>query len=278
MPVVNMSHEDPELLLEDILKDTWTGSTGLSLKVLEFYSACRDCSGDFVFSSRNSIDAAHIGMGLVRNVNGILYSTWQENRESIEKESERIRKTMQEQLESSLLHASEVLEDGVSVTTISNSSAVRSALLENREKITRVYLLESRPGLEGQSLAEELENNGIDTFILVDAAVQEAARRSDLALCGSDSVLSDNALVHKVGTYPLFLAMQGLGRKTYSLTFEMKYERGYNSASYPPFRSHRSAEITTRNAKVVNLYFDITPWSLITAYITDRGLVSHESS
>lgn len=95
-----------------------------------------------------------------------------------------------------------------------------------------------------------------------------------MALCGSDSVLSDYSLVHKNGTYPLFLSMKYNGKNTYSITMSIKFELEYNIGSYPEFRQHETSELTDRHVKVSNRYYDITPGSLITAYATDGGLIS----
>lgn len=267
-----MDETHQAVMLKQIVENTISGSTELALKVMEFYSSCSGCTKEFMQISRDTISAAHTGLGLVRNCNSILYGKWENDPIAIGRECDLLRKEIKEQIDRSVLNSRDVITDGASVVTLSNSSAVRSALILNRRKLDRVFVLESRPGLEGLSTALELERNNMDVTLLVDSAVQEAARRCSIALCGSDSVLSDGSLIHKVGTYPLFLAMQKIGRKTYSMTIGMKREDKHTAADYPEFVRHDPAEFAPKGQKAINIYFDTTPASLISGYITGRGI------
>lgn len=267
-----MAGNNSENSLNEIVRDNRSGSTELSLKVADFYSRCSSCNGDFMKDAMGRIGSAHIGMGLVRNTNRIMFSAWENDPHSLVEESEKLKLQIKTLSEKAVKNSPDILPDGVSVATISNSSAVRNALVLNRKKIARVYVLESRPGLEGQSMAEELDRNGIDTVLMVDAAVQKASQLAGIAICGSDSVLSDYSLVHKVGTYPLFMSMRKENRKTYSLSISLKFEAEFDGGSYPSFAVHDPREIVQGNLEALNLYFDITPPTLITAYVTDRGI------
>ncbi len=269
-----MAHISPEMALSSILKDNRSGSTDLALKVLEFYSVSHDRSSEFMKKSREAISNAHVGLGLVRNVNEILYGKWVSNASEIHIQCESLKMEITDQAELSVKNSLALIEDGSIIATLSNSSAVRRSLILARKELSRVYVLESRPGLEGREMAAKLEENGIDAVLIADAAVQEAAKNSDIALCGSDSVLSDRSLVHKIGTYPLFMAMRRAGKKTYSMTMGLKSENSFDSSTYPSFAIHDPGELVLSGQKALNIYFDITPATLISGYISEKGLLT----
>lgn len=258
--------------MRDLTLDNVSSSTDLAFKVIEFYSNCRDCSAGFMENSRTGISDSHIGLGLVRNCNEILFKKWVELEGDIQGECDYLKDEIQKQTDLSIRNAGEVIPDGATVVTLSNSSAVRKALLRHRSKLQRVYVLESRPGLEGREMASALERGGVDSILIADAAIQQASILSDIALCGSDSILSDWALIHKIGTYPLFLEMNRMGKKTFSMTIGLKSENSFISSTYPVFREHDPRELTPKG-KALNIYFDKTPVRLVSGFVSDKGLL-----
>lgn len=262
-----------EELLNQILGDSRSGSTELALKVLDFYSSAKK-DGYALEKAYESINAAHSGMGLVRNVNSILQSANSSGKQDLGKVVRNLRKEITEQSGKAVENFSGILSEDETIVTISNSSAVREALLKYRDNVSTLYILEGRPGLEGQTLAEHLTENGLDVTVVTDASVQKVSKECTKAISGSDAVLSDYSLIHKNGTFPLFMGTRYYGKDNYSLSIDLKFETQFDASNYPTFRGHKSSEITDRKIKASNTYYDITPASFITAYVTNGGIIS----
>ncbi len=259
--------------LESLLGDNISGSTEISRKVIDFYSTLSAEDSDLASRAFNRIMDSFAGMGLVRNVNAILHSSYEEDPGNVGRTAGTLREKIEKQFDASLSRARNTLPEGVVLCTLSNSSMVRDAIVRNRDLVESVFIMESRPLLEGQRVAQYLEEHGIESTVMVDAAVREIAEKSDQALVGCDSMLSDRSLVHKVGTYPLALAMKREGKPFFSITIEMKTENGYEQGNYPAFPKHDVREVSSMNRCVINRYFDITPYELLSGYISSSGLI-----
>lgn len=99
------------------------------------------------------------------------------------------------------------------VLTLSLSETLAQALLAARPAPACVAVAESRPGGEGQVLADRLAARGIDVALVPDAAMAWALERFDLDLVavGADTVLPGGDVVNKVGTRVAALAAQASG-------------------------------------------------------------------
>ncbi len=266
------SSPTPLEMLVEILNDNRTGSTGLALKTIEFFSSIKGKNRKFLKSVRDRLNSAHAGLGLVRNVSDQMYKALIDS-EKVEDKAIRLRLAIENQIEEALSRVGSMLHKGCTICTISNSSMVRKALIANREKISEVLVMESRPLLEGQELSLYLEKKGLKSTVVLDSAIRVITDRCDLALVGSDSVLGDLSLIHKVGTFPLLMAMKHLGKEIISLTIDLKFESEFTSRTYPEFRRHSEREIVSRNQRALNEYFDITPGGIVGTYISNSGIV-----
>lgn len=100
------------------------------------------------------------------------------------------------------------LFDADSVTTISLSSAVRRCLSTWRP--ARIYLLESRPGVELDE-ARRAYSEISEVVVVPDAAMSIAVRRSSAVVVGADLV-TPTYLYNKIGSLPLSLTARHFGR------------------------------------------------------------------
>ncbi|MFA5861651.1 MAG: hypothetical protein WDA16_08145 [Candidatus Thermoplasmatota archaeon] len=160
------------------------------------------------------------------------------------------------------------------VLTHSASETVTKALRAAARggQLTRVVVAEGRPGLEGRELARAIAAEGVEVVLVVDAALGLHAREADLALVGADAVLSDGALVNKVGTRLLALACERAGTPLYAATDRFKV----SSSSTLPLEEKASAEVWSDpppGVGVRNIYFDRTEATLVTSYATDAGML-----
>jgi translation initiation factor eIF-2B subunit delta len=172
--------------------------------------------------------------------------------------------------------AAALLQNGATILTHSRSSTVVAALLEARRAGLRfsVIATESRPGLEGRSLSEELARNGLEVSLVADAAAGLMMTESDMVLFGADRVTPD-FVVNKIGTRMIALAAGEKGLPVYALADTTKFINSIVVRAGE--RDDRSAgEIWTdppRGVRVVNRYFEPTPLDLFTEIVTEEGIL-----
>ena len=169
-----------------------------------------------------------------------------------------------------------VAPERATIVTLSHSENVLESLriAHSRDRVDRVVVLESRPQLEGRTLAAALADAGIRTTIVPDAAGPSFMAEATYALVGADAVLRDSAFVNKIGTYALALAATHHGKPTYVACESMKFDARYDASTWPG-AGVRSPEEVWPNAPegvdVLNRYFELTPGRLITTFVTERG-------
>lgn len=173
-------------------------------------------------------------------------------------------------------HLGDVLAGQRQVVTISFSTAVVSGLLQARSRAggIRVTCLESRPGYEGRRLAALLAENGFAVDLCVDAAAYSVLRGADLWLAGSDS-LCVQGVVNKIGTAGLAAAAASLGVRGLIAADSQKVWAG--QLGLPAIAEFEPAGVwqeAPQGVSVINRCFDLTPWELITAVVTESGLLS----
>jgi len=192
-------------------------------------------------------------------------------------------------------HGADLLAGTRRVLTICNTGALAAggegtALavileLHRRDPSVRVLTCETRPLLQGARLtAWELTRAGVPFELLVDSAAAGLIRRgeADAAIAGTDRVASNGDVANKVGTYGLALAARAAGipfviaGPTSSIDPELPHgdrivieERGADEVL-----ALGGALIAPPGTAVRNPAFDVTPAELITALVTERGVVA----
>lgn len=153
---------------------------------------------------------------------------------------------------------------------------------ENGKNVT-VYVPETRPLLQGARLtAWELSKNGIPFTIICDSARGLVLKSKKVGLCivGADRIAKNGDTANKVGTYPLAVLARENGVPFWvaapKSTFDEKIETGQDI----PIEERDGDEVRKIAGKriapslpVFNPAFDVTEASLITGFITDKGVV-----
>ena len=148
----------------------------------------------------------------------------------------------------------------------------------------RVYATETRPLLQGSRLtAWELQQAGIDVTLICDTMVARmmAERAIDLVIVGADRVTRNGDVVNKIGTSVIAIVARYFDVPFYvacpASTFDPATHTGRDVAI-----EERSAEEVRRLAgvatapadvKVRNPAFDVTPHDLVTAFVTNAGVL-----
>lgn len=158
------------------------------------------------------------------------------------------------------------------------------AELADRGSLERVLATESRPLLQGARLtAYELAKLGIPHELIVDSAAAGliAAGAVDAVIVGCDRVAANGDVANKVGTYSHALAASAAGIPFVVAGPTSTIDPGTRSGADivieqrdpEEVRSAAGRRLTLDGTPCRNPAFDVTPAALITALVTERGVV-----
>ena len=192
-------------------------------------------------------------------------------------------------------HGATLVRDGARVMTHCNAGAlataghgtalgvVRSARDEGKK--LSVVATETRPYLQGARLtAWEMVREEIPVTLVTDSMAGYLMQRGDvdLVVVGADRVAANGDVANKIGTYTLAVLAARHRIPFYVAaplsTIDLKLADG----SAIPIEERGAAEVTgfrgerwaAEGVAVANPAFDVTPAELVTALITERGIVS----
>jgi len=157
------------------------------------------------------------------------------------------------------------------------------AAVESGKRI-RVFADETRPLLQGARLTVwELGARGIPVTLLCDGAAGGLLRsgRVDAVIVGADRVARNGDVANKVGTYPLAVLAHAHGVPFYVAAPYSTYDPETPDGEGIVVEMRDGAEITACGGGAVapdgipawNPAFDVTPATLVTALITERGVL-----
>ena len=149
-----------------------------------------------------------------------------------------------------------------------------------------VVATETRPLLQGARLtAWELTQEGIPTTLIVDGAAATVLRNEGISavIVGADRIAANGDVANKIGTYALAVLARAHGVPFYvaapSSTIDMATPSGdaiaiEERAATGGDRSPRNTGGAGRRGRTSIPAFDVTPAELVTAIITERGVLS----
>lgn len=187
----------------------------------------------------------------------------------------------------------ELIPDGSTVLTHCNTGALASSgygsalgiirVAWHRGKKIRVIATETRPLLQGARLTVyELVREGIPVTLITDNTAGIIIRKGlvDLVIVGADRITLDGHVINKVGTYMIALAAKNKGVPFYvaasTRTIDpLKRVEDIIIEERPPeeVKYICGRLITLEDVKVINYAFDVTDPDLVTAIITEKGVV-----
>jgi methylthioribose-1-phosphate isomerase len=192
-------------------------------------------------------------------------------------------------------HGLEVLPaDDVRALTHCNAGALATGgmgtalapLYVARERGRRVAVFadETRPLLQGSRLtAWELERAGIEVTVVPDSVAALLLRdgRVDLVIVGADRVAANGDVANKVGTYGVAVLARQHGVPFYVAVPMSTIDPAAATGADIPIEERDADEVRRSFGRLtspadVAVYapaFDITPADLVTAIITDRGVL-----
>ncbi|WP_349431463.1 S-methyl-5-thioribose-1-phosphate isomerase [Methylomarinum sp. Ch1-1] len=186
----------------------------------------------------------------------------------------------------------EVLGDANSVMTHCNAGAlatggygtalgvIRSA---HRRGLKRVYACETRPWLQGARLTVwELAQDGIEATLIADSAAAWLMKNGklDWVVVGADRIAANGDVANKIGTYSLAVLAKQHGVKMMVVapmsTIDFAIETGDGIEIEQRNQAELLPDCYLREDSLVHAWnpvFDVTPAELITAIVTERGVV-----
>lgn len=191
-------------------------------------------------------------------------------------------------------HGQNLLKDGNCILTHCNAGALATAgfgtalgvvyaAVENGKRIS-VYADETRPVLQGARLtAWELQKNNIPVTVICDnmAASLMAKNKIDKVIVGADRIAANGDTANKIGTYAVAIMAHHHKIPFYVAAPLSTIDISTPNGKMIPIEERASLEVqqlgstqlTPKDVSVYNPAFDVTPHELITAIITERGII-----
>jgi methylthioribose-1-phosphate isomerase len=185
------------------------------------------------------------------------------------------------------------------LATCGHGTATSPLFLAHAEGLPlHVYVSETRPRLQGANLtAWEMARHGIAHTLFVDGASALLLQREaiDLVIVGADRVARNGDVCNKIGTYDKALAAHDNGVPFYVALPSPTIDWRLASGSDIPIESRGEEEVlrvrgidaegepgsvhlAPRETRAVNFAFDVTRASLVSGYITERGIAASASA
>ncbi len=150
-----------------------------------------------------------------------------------------------------------------------------------------IWVDETRPRNQGALLtAFELSEHGIPHTVIADNAGGHLMQRGqvDAVIVGTDRVTANGDVCNKIGTYLKALAAHDNGVPFYVALPYTTFDAGTASGDLIPIEERNGDEVAwvegeggrirVTNSSAANPAFDVTPARLVTAYVTERGVLT----
>lgn len=191
-------------------------------------------------------------------------------------------------------HAASLIPDKATILTHCNAGALATAgygtalgvirrAAEEGKRI-RVFADETRPFLQGARLtAWELMQDKIDVTLITDgmAAYFMSKGEIDLVVVGADRIAANGDTVNKIGTYSVALAAAAHDIPFFVAAPINTIDLRCPDGTAIPIEERKPEEVThlggiriaPEGVNVRNPAFDVTPASLVSAIVTERGIL-----
>jgi methylthioribose-1-phosphate isomerase len=188
-----------------------------------------------------------------------------------------------------------LIPPGATVCTICNAGVLATGgigtalapiyVLHEAGRAPHVIVPETRPLLQGSRLtAWELIQAGVPCTVIADGTIASRLRMGDVGcvIVGADRIAANGDVANKIGTYGLALAARAHGIPFYVAAPSSTVDRSSPDGYRIPIEQREATEVATwrgsRTAPVGvgvwNPAFDVTPAALVTAIITDQGILN----
>ncbi len=191
-------------------------------------------------------------------------------------------------------HGARLIKNNMRALTICNAGALATVdygtalgvfySAKSNKKKFKVYSCETRPRLQGARLtAWELLKSKIDVTLICDSMAATLMKQGliDIIFTGADRVALNGDAANKIGTYSLAVAARYHKIPFYVVTPLSTFDQKLKTGKQIPIEQRDEREVTTvlgqriapQGIKVTNPAFDVTDYKLITALVTEYGLI-----
>ena len=151
-------------------------------------------------------------------------------------------------------------------------------------RVTSVFVDETRPRLQGARLtAWELSEHGVPYRVLADGAAATAMAAGAVAavFVGADRIAANGDVANKIGTLPLAIVARHHGVPCYVVAPVSTIDEHTATGAAIPIEERAEDEvlciggerIAPPGARAFNPAFDVTPAALVTAIVTEAGVL-----
>ena len=190
-------------------------------------------------------------------------------------------------------HGASLIHPGDGVLTHCNAGALATGGIgtalaviytaQDQGKDVTVYADETRPLLQGARLTSwELKQAGIDVTLVCDSVAATLMRQGKVQhiVVGADRIAKNGDVANKIGTYSLAVMAKAHKVPFYVAAPYSTFDNDLETGADIPIEERASEEITEgfgqrtapQDVKVFAPAFDVTPFELISYYITNEGL------
>jgi len=192
-------------------------------------------------------------------------------------------------------YGSKLIKDGDTILTICNAGILATidygtALgviyrAKKEGKRIKVFACETRPLLQGSRLsAWELKKNGIEVTVICDNMAATLMQQGEInkVIAGADRIAANADTANKIGTHNLAVLSQYHHIPFYIAAPLSTFDFSARSGKDIPIEERNGREVSEllfrkrvapAGVKVFNPAFDVTPHNLISAIITDKGII-----
>ncbi len=192
-------------------------------------------------------------------------------------------------------HGSELFADGDNILTHCNAGALATAgygtalgvirAAKAQGKKLHIYVNETRPVLQGARLtAWEMKKEKIPATLITDSMAGFLMRQGkiDKIIVGADRIAANGDTANKIGTYSLAVLAKAHRIPFYIAAPLSTFDFSLKTGAAIPIEERQADEVTCfrgvqtapRGMKVYNPAFDVTPAKLISAIITEKGILT----
>ncbi|MFX1391663.1 MAG: translation initiation factor eIF-2B [Promethearchaeota archaeon] len=284
-----MKFQNIQNQLDELRSDNASGASEFINKALEiikkYLRRIKDpnkiIKEDFIITLKQIIDTRPSMAPLINTMAYLINNLNQINKNTIETRLKQIYIEKEKRFKSLEVIFQRFLEAEKSklrkIMTLSYSSTIINLLLKSKKLNFEIYVMESRPLLEGHRVAELLSSH-FQTHLIIDAAIGAYIDEIDVVLIGVDSILKDGSIINKIGTFPLALLAKSKEKDVYAVCdtykYNLKSHYGYDiSIKEKPISEVYNKQITNKFLEVHNYYFDITPPEYLSGIISELGVL-----
>ena len=153
-----------------------------------------------------------------------------------------------------------------------------------RGRLAQVWVDETRPLLQGARLtAWEMQRLGVPHRVVTDSMVGALMHRGlvDRVITGADRIARNGDVANKIGTYSVAVLAQHHGVPFYVAAPLSTFDADTPTGADIPIEERSGTEVTTLAGTALspagsagfNLAFDVTPAELVTAFVTEVGVL-----